>query len=197
MSEQEAHYKSLSKDLAKIKKSDVIMRCRDGEVSALSAILEVRSEVFRALFSGEFESEKVIDMSEYSAKVVNDFKNYIYTADISNLTVEYTINEIYELYSLADKYMFEDLLKEALYYLEVAVDYQTLEFIDFALKHMVGTELGDRLIDDAMDVVYSFMTRSNHVPGDFEINKIDEIPDYIKIKIFDYMAKRAKKGGKK
>lgn len=150
-SEQEPHYKSLSDAISKIEKSDVIFKCRDGEVGALSFILEARSEVFRALFSGKFEGERVIDAADCSAKVVKDFKDYIYTADISTLTDDYSINEIYELYTLADKYMFDDLKSEVRYYLEVAADYETFEFIDFALKNMAGTELGDWIIDVALD----------------------------------------------
>jgi hypothetical protein len=89
---------------------DIVLKCRDDEVGAHSLILKARSDVFRTMLSSDFADSgaKTIDLSKYSVKSVTTFKTYIYTAWGHGIGRGHSVQEMFELYELADMYMFDE-----------------------------------------------------------------------------------------
>lgn len=80
---------------------DCVIKIKDTEIKVHKAVLAGRSPVFYGIFNSTLEKSKtnIIEIKDYSVKVVRKMLKYIYKDEVSNIQ-----NMANEMFKIANKY---------------------------------------------------------------------------------------------
>lgn len=126
--------KGLEELLQSGKHSDVTLIVQDKEFNAHRAILGIRSPVFSAMMEHETKEKAtgVVNIPDCDPNSFCDFLHFLYTGNTKKLNAD----NVFDLYTIADKYQVPELCKICVNYMKSSITLQNFcDVLTLSLRH--------------------------------------------------------------
>jgi hypothetical protein len=173
----DSHIAKLLADIAQNKTQDVTIKCSDGDVTANSFMMAIRSISLHQLIK-VVNDAKEIDLTKYAQRVVGIFIMYVNTGKVEGFD-QCTIEKLFQLKNLATEFSFNLLSDDV----DAVLDKRSWT-VKSAFEILKYAKDSDKIAENSYKIIYDTFTSTSVNFADIKLSDVDQ---FVTNRIFKYM----------